>query len=72
MARTIALLAVLPALALTACGAHGEAPIPASACEPVIFEDTPFTLTIVADAAFARYLREATDFAGGRRIDAAP
>jgi hypothetical protein len=23
----------------------------------------------VADAAFARYLREATDFAGGRRID---
>jgi hypothetical protein len=26
----------------------------------------------VADAAFARYLREATDFAGGRRYDAAP
>jgi hypothetical protein len=24
---------------------------------------------IVADAAFARYLREATDFAGGRRIE---
>src|SRR3954470_17757419 len=25
---------------------------------------------VVADAAFARYLREATDFAGGRRIEA--
>jgi hypothetical protein len=25
---------------------------------------------VVADAAFARYLREATDFAGGRRVDA--
>ena len=26
----------------------------------------------VADAAFARYVREATDYAGGRRIEAAP
>lgn len=26
----------------------------------------------VADAAFARYLREATDFAGGRRLEARP
>jgi hypothetical protein len=27
-------------------------------------------LPIVADAAFARYVREAVDFAGGRRLDA--
>jgi hypothetical protein len=27
---------------------------------------------IVADAAFARYVREAADFAGGRRIQAGP
>ena len=27
---------------------------------------------ITADAAFARYLREAVDFAGGRRIEAGP
>ena len=26
----------------------------------------------VADAAFARYLREATDYAGGRRLEARP
>jgi hypothetical protein len=26
----------------------------------------------VADAAFARYLREASDYAGGRRIESAP
>jgi len=26
----------------------------------------------VADAAFARYLREASDFAGGRRLEASP
>jgi hypothetical protein len=27
---------------------------------------------VVADAAFHRYLREATDFAGGRRVEATP
>jgi hypothetical protein len=27
---------------------------------------------IVADAAFARYVREATDYAGGRRLEARP
>ena len=29
-------------------------------------------LRTVADAAFARYLREATDYAGGRRLEARP
>jgi hypothetical protein len=32
--------------------------------------DTPFAwdVRVVGDAAFARYLREATDYAGGRRL----
>jgi hypothetical protein len=33
--------------------------------------ESPFAwdATVVGDAAFARYVREATDFAGGRRIE---
>ena len=50
MARVTVLLTALPALALTACGAHDEAPVPPSACEPVMFEDTPLT-HCVADPA---------------------
>jgi hypothetical protein len=29
-------------------------------------------MRIVADAAFARYVREAVDFAGGRRLEPRP
>ena len=44
-------------------------------CLDIAFETAPdnpraWESQIVADAAFARYVREATDFAGGRRIAA--
>jgi hypothetical protein len=43
-------------------------------CSDIAIEAAPddpyaWDLRIVADAAFARYLRGATDYAGGRRLD---
>lgn len=42
-------------------------------CSDVAYASAPeqpeaWDLRVVADAAFARYLREATDYAGGRRL----
>ena len=46
-------------------------------CLDVAFRTAPdapwaWDARTVADAAFARYLREATDYAGGRRLEARP
>jgi len=63
LARATALTAALLALAMTACGAESEDRAPASACEPVMFEDTPLT-HCVADPARHR-IRTVLDAADG-------